>query len=341
MKRASEPGTKTEITILDMAKELQVSKSTISRALQDHPSIGAAMKKAVRDLAAKYNYQPNAIASSLSNRSTKTIGVIIPILYHYFFAAAIAGIEETAYANGYKVIICQSDESYEREVIAARTLFSARVDGLIVSVSRETEDMQHFRLFQDKNIPLIFFDRLPVGIESDSVSVDDYQGAYNVVDHLAKKGYKKIAHFAGPLKITLSQNRLRGYKDALKANGLTFDEDLVYECGFERKHGVQTAKQLQKNNLPDAIFAVCDAVAVGVILTLKERGLNVPKDVAVAGFNDDPIATIVDPPLTTTVQPAFAIGEEAAKIFFKKVSGKAKRPVNKILKTSLVVRKST
>ncbi|QKJ29513.1 LacI family DNA-binding transcriptional regulator [Mucilaginibacter mali] len=341
MKRPSGTATKTEITILDMAKELQVSKSTISRALQDHHSIGAAMKQAVRDLAAKYNYQPNAIASSLSNRSTKTIGVIIPILYHYFFAAAIAGIEETAYAHGYKVIICQSGESYEREVIAARTLFSARVDGLIVSVSRKTSDMEHFKLFQDKNIPLIFFDRLPVGIESDSISVDDYQGAYKVVEHLVKRGYKKIAHFAGPLNITLCQNRLRGYKDALQDNGLPFDESLVYECGFERRHGVQTAKQLQKSNLPDAIFAVCDAVAVGVILTLKERGISVPKTVAVAGFNDDPIATIVDPPLTTTVQPAFAMGEEAAKIFFKKVDGKAKKPVKKILKTSLVVRKST
>lgn len=330
-----------EITINDIAKELNVSKSTVSRALQDHYSIGKKTKEAVRQLAAKYNYNPNTIAASLFKKSTQTIGVIVPILSHYFFSTVIAGIEDTAYKAGYKVIICQSNESYDREVIVTKTLLSARVDGVIASISRETQDTDHFKVFNTKNIPLIFFDRLPGNIKCSSVSVDDYTGAYNVVEHLIKNGHKNIAHFAGPLHITLAQNRLQGYKDALKKYKIPFRKELVYECGFERKQGIETTKKLLQQPLkPDAIFAVCDPVAIGAMLTLKEHGIKIPQQIAVVGFNDDPTATVIEPALTTVAQPAFEIGQAAANIFLKQVKQTRRKAINEVLQTTLIVRNS-
>lgn len=334
---------KNTITISDLAKELSISKSTVSRALQDHHSIGSATKQAVKKLAEKYNYHPNTIASSLFKKSTKTIGVIVPILSHYVFSTAISGIEEVAYKSGYKVIICQSNESYDREVDIAKTLLSAQVDGLIVSVSRETKDMEHFQLFLKKEIPLIFFDRIPEGIESNSVSIDDYTGAFKVTEHLINQHFKRIAHFSGPLSVPLAKNRLQGYKDALEEYNIPFDPALVFECGFERGHGIKTTEELlNQGNIPDAIFAVCDPVAIGVMLTLKKHGIKIPQDIAIAGFNDDPTATVIDPPLTTVVQPAFDMGVSAAEIFLEAVKRSAGTEfIKKIHTTSLITRAST
>jgi DNA-binding LacI/PurR family transcriptional regulator len=331
-----------EITLIDIARELNVSKSTVSRALQNHHSIGAITKKAVLELAEKYHYQPNAIAASLFKKSTKTIGVIVPILSHYFFSTVIAGIEEVAYKAGYKVIICQSQELYEREVIVSKTLLSAKVDGLIVSVSKETVNMDHFQSFLNKNTPLVFFDRLPTGIQSNSVSVDDYEGAFKIVEHLIEQGCKKIAHFTGPLNITLSQNRLQGYKDALRKHHIPVNDELIYECGFERGQGITTTEKLLSDQItPDAIFAVCDPVAIGVMLTLKQRGINIPHDIAVVGFNDDPTATVIDPPLTTVVQPAFEIGATACNIFLKQIAQTGGEYIKEVLKTNLAIRQSS
>jgi len=331
-----------EITLIDIARELNVSKSTVSRALQNHHSIGAATKKAVLELAEKYNYQPNAIASSLFKKSTKTIGVIVPILSHYFFSTVIAGIEEVAYKAGYKVIICQSHELYEREVIVSKTLLSAKVDGLIVSVSKETINMDHFQSFLNKNIPLVFFDRLPSGIQSNSVSVDDCEGAFKIVEHLIEQGCRKIAHFTGPLNITLAQNRLQGYKDALQKYHIPVNEELIYECGFERAQGIAATEKLLANQVSvDAIFAVCDPVAIGVMLTLKQKGIKIPHDIAVVGFNDDPTATVIDPPLTTVAQPAFEIGVAAADIFLKQATNPGGGYIKEILKTNLAIRQSS
>jgi len=331
-----------EITLIDIANELNVSKSTVSRALQNHHSIGAETTKAVHELAKKYHYQPNAIAASLFKKSTKTIGVIVPILSHYFFSTVIAGIEDVAYKAGYKVIICQSHELYEREVIVSKTLLSAKVDGLIVSVSKETVNMDHFQQFLDKNIPLIFFDRLPTGIQSNSVSVDDYEGAFKIVEHLIEQGCKRIAHFTGPLNIALAQNRLQGYKDALRKHHIPVNDELIYECGFERTQGITTTEKLLTDQVSvDAIFAVCDPVAIGVMLTLKQKSIKIPHDIAVVGFNDDPTATVIDPPLTTVAQPAFKIGVAAADIFLKQVIGPGRSYIKEVLKTNLTIRQSS
>jgi DNA-binding LacI/PurR family transcriptional regulator len=333
-----------ETTIIDIAKELKVSKSTVSRALKNHRSIGEATKKAVLDLAKKYNYHPNDIASSLSKRSTKTIGVIVPLLSHYYFSTVISGIEELAYKSGYKVIICQSAESYEREVIVSQTLLSSKVDGLLVSISRETKNYDHFKIFQEKNIPIVFFDRICPEMEASSVIIDDYLGAFMAVEHLIKQGCRRIAHFAGPPLLLITQNRINGYKDALQQYGLPFEEELLIDCGpgLEQENGSQAAQAMLDAGLrPDAIFAFCDPIAIGVMITLKKNNVKIPEEMAVVGFCNEPMDTIVEPQLSSLVQPAFQIGETAAEIFFQHIKNKSSAIEKRVLTTELIVRSSS
>ena len=333
-----------ETTIVDLARELNVSKSTVSRALKNHPSIGEITKKAVHELAKKYNYHPNDIASSLSKRSTKTIGVIVPLLSHYYFSTVISGIEELAYKAGYKVIICQSAESYEREVIVSQTLLSSKVDGLLVSVSRETKNSDHFKIFQQKNIPVIFFDRICPDIEASSVLVDDYAGSFKAVEHLIEQGYRKIAHFAGPPLLSITQNRIRGYKDALAKYNLPFEESLLIDCGagLEQENGREAAQNMLNAGIrPDAIFAFCDPIAIGVMSMLKENKIKIPEEVAVVGFCNEPMDTVVEPQLSSLVQPAFQIGETAAALFFKQIKSNDRIIENKVLSTDLIIRASS
>lgn len=333
-----------EATILDIARELNVSKSTVSRALKDHPSIGDATKKAVVDLAKKYNYHPNNIAYSLSKKSTKTIGVIVPMLSHYYFSTVISGIEELAYKAGYQVIICQSGESYQREVLVSQALLSNKVDGLIVSISRDTNDSSHFKLYQDRNVPIVFFDRVCPDIEASSVTVDDYQGAYTAVEHLIQRGYRKIAHFAGPPLLQITQKRIEGYKDALLNNGLPFDETLVIDCGegLEQENGSQAAQQMLDEGIrPDAVFAICDPIAIGVMMTLKKNAIKIPEEVAVVGFCDEPIAKVIEPQLSTLVQPAFDIGGLAVELLLNQIKNKAPLVEKRVLTAELKVRGSS
>src|SRR5690554_3374073 len=333
-----------EATILDIARELKVSKSTVSRALKNHHSIGEVTKKAVLDLAKKYNYHPNNIAYSLSKKSTKTIGVIVPMLSHYYFSTVISGIEELAYKAGYKVIICQSAESYKREVLVSQALLSNKVDGLIVSISRETHDSSHFKVYQDRNVPIVFFDRVCPDIEASSVTVDDYQGAYTAVEHLIKKGYRKIAHFAGPPLLQITQKRIEGYKDALLNNGLPLDEKLIRDCGegLEQENGSQaTQKMLDEGIRPDAVFAICDPIAIGVMITLKKNAIKVPDEVAVVGFCDEPIAKVIEPQLSTLVQPAFEIGGLTVELLLNQIESSVPLVEKRVLKAELMVRGSS
>lgn len=333
-----------EATISDIAKELKVSKSTVSRALKDHHSIGDATKKAVKDLAKKYNYHPNNIAFSLSKKSTKTIGVIVPLLSHYYFSTVISGIEELAYKSGYKVIICQSAESYEREVIVSQALLSSKVDGLIVSISRETNNSDHFKLYLDRNVPIVFFDRICADMEVSSVTVDDYQGAFTAVEHLIKEGHSKIAHFAGPPLLQISQQRIKGYKDALLKNGLPFEEKLLIDCGpgLEQENGSKAAQEMLDAGIkPDAIFAVCDPIAIGIMMTLKKNNIRIPDEVAVVGFCDEPVAKVVEPQLSTLVQPAFEIGEKTVKLLLNQINSPIPLTEKKILTAELKIRESS
>jgi DNA-binding LacI/PurR family transcriptional regulator len=333
-----------DATMLDIARELKVSKSTVSRALKDHPSIGKKTRQAIQDLAKKYNYHPNNIAYSLSKKSTKTIGVIVPMLSHYYFSTVISGIEELAYKSGYKVIICQSAESYDREVIVSQTLLSSKVDGLIVSISRETVKSDHFKVYQNKNVPIVFFDRICEDMEVSSVTIDDYQGAFTAVEHLIKEGRRKIAHFAGPPLLQITKKRIAGYKDALATYGIPFDEALLIDCGsgLEQENGSLAAQEMLDRGIkPDAIFAVCDPIAIGVMVTLKKNRINIPEEIAVVGFCDEPIARVVEPQLSSLVQPAFKIGETSIELLLNQINGQDHIPEKRVLTAELQIRDSS
>jgi DNA-binding LacI/PurR family transcriptional regulator len=334
----------TLITLKELAKALNLSPSTVSRALRDHPDISPSTKKRVVSLANKLEYHPNSIAQSLQTKKTKTIGVIVPEIKQPFFAAVINGIEEFAYAAGYTIIVCQSNETYEREVFYTRSLVSLRVAGMLVSLSQATHSFDHFKMLQRRNVPVVFFDRVSDEIEASKVVVDDYKGAFDIVEHLIKSGYRQIAHLAGPKNLSISKFRLKGYKDALKQANLPFNSELVVHGGLDHTDGIiGFQKLLNLSSLPDAVFAVNDPVATGVFITMKEQGLKIPADIALAGFSNTHMASLLDPPLTTVEQPSYEIGKIAAKLLMEQINDSKEDFVAKfiVLKTHLIVRGST
>jgi len=334
---------KSQVTIKDIAKKLNISPSTVSRALRDHPDISAKTKEMVSSLAEELDYQPDSIAQSLKKRRTNLIGVIVPEIKHNFFSAAISGIEEVAYRAGYAIIVSQSNESYDRECVNVRALISNRVAGLLISISQTTENSDHFKLLERQGIPFVFFDRVCEDIEASKVVVDDFDGAFNAVEHLIKSGYKRIAHLAGPKHLSISQCRLHGYLSALKKHKIPYDENLVVYGGLNEEDGARGFhKLLQLDQLPDALFAVNDPVAIGAFEKIKEHGLKIPEDIALVGFSNNPITRLVEPSLTTVSQPAYAVGKRAAKLLIEQVkSGENFIPRKEVLKTELIVRDST
>jgi DNA-binding LacI/PurR family transcriptional regulator len=331
-------------TIKDLAKELNLSASTVSRALRDHPDISPLTKKRVISLANKLDYHPDSIAQSLQTQKTKTIGVIVPEIKQPFFASVINGIEELAYSAGYTIIVCQSNETYDREVLYTRTLVSHRVAGLLVSLSQTTQNLDHFKALQRRGVPIVFFDRVNDDIEASKVVVDDYNGAFAAVDHLIKSGYKRIAHLAGPKNLSISKYRLKGYKDALKLGNRPYNEELVVYGGLDDTDGVVGfQKLLSLEILPDAVFAVNDPVATGAFLTIKEHGLKIPDDIALVGFSNTNVSSLLDPPLTTVEQPTYEIGKTAVQLLLAQINNNEKNfvPQFEVLKTHLIIRGST
>ena len=331
-------------TIKDLARELKLSPSTISRALRDHPDISPKTKKRVVSLADKLDYHPNSIAQSLQTKKTKTIGVIVPEIKQPFFASVINGIEELAYAAGYTIIVCQSNETVDREVLVTRSLGSHRVAGLLVSLSRSTKNLDHFKLLQRRGVPIVFFDRVSNDIEASKVVVDDYKGAFDVVAHLIKSGYQRIAHLAGPKNLSISKFRLKGYMDALRQENLPFDDSMVVYGGLDDTDGiVGFQKLLRLQTLPDAIFAVNDPVATGAFVMIKEHGMKIPDDIALAGFSNTYMTSLLDPPLTTVEQPSYEIGKTAAQLLMEQINNNDDKFLPKfiVLKTNLIVRGST
>lgn len=331
-------------TIKDLARELKLSPSTVSRALRNHPDISPGTKKRVVSLADKLDYHPDSIAQSLQTKKTKTIGVIVPEIKQPFFASVINGIEELAYAAGYTIIVCQSNEAADREVVVTRSLGSHRVAGLLVSLSRNTRNLDHFKVLQRRGVPVVFFDRVSNDIEASKVVVDDYKGAFDVVAHLIKSGYKRIAHLAGPKNLSISRFRLKGYKDALRQGNLPYNDSMVVHGGLDDTDGiVGVQKLLNLATMPDAIFAVNDPVATGAFVMIKEHGMKIPQDVALAGFSNTHMTSLLDPPLTTVEQPSYEIGKSAAQLLVEQINGNHEQFVPKfiVLKTQLVVRGST
>ncbi|MEG8947310.1 LacI family DNA-binding transcriptional regulator [Rosettibacter firmus] len=330
-------------TITDIAKKLGISASTVSRALNNHPDISLETKEKVKKIAKELNYKPNPIAQSLKSNRTTTIGVIVPEIKHDFFSSAISGIEQVAYNSGYTIILCQSNESFEREVVNTNLLLHHRVAGLIVSISQNTKKGDHFNDVLEKGVPLVFFDRTCEDVDTYKVVIDDMKSAYNAVTYLIKKGYKKIAHFAGPIGLDICKKRMEGYVNALKENGISVNNELIRYGGLHEQDGYDSMNYLlEKKIIPDAIFAVNDPVAIGAFQRIKEANLKIPDDVAIVGFSNNKITSLVDPPLTTVNQPSFEMGKKAAEILINLIENKNVVDTKEIvLNADLIIRRST
>ena len=332
----------TQVTIKDIARALGISASTVSRALKDHPDISRATKDAVNDLAKKLHYKPNLVALSLKSSKTNTIGVIIPELVHYFFSSVISGIEDVAYDAGYNVMICQSNEKYDREIINAQALLSNRVEGALISISKHTDDFTHLHMIEESGIPMVFFDRVPEGFDSDSVIIDDKKAAYNAVCHLIDSGCKRIAHLAAPISLGIGKYRLEGYKEALKEHNIPYNEDYVIVADSFDQAVVATRKLIHLPSPPDGIFAVNDLSAVGVMKTLQKMGVAIPEQVAIMGFSAGSYSDITTPTLSSVDQHGYQMGVKAASVLLKRIeSQRTGHGETFFIDTNLVIREST
>jgi DNA-binding LacI/PurR family transcriptional regulator len=336
---------KKEVTIYDLAKELNCSPSTISRALNNHKSIGKKTTREVQKAAARLGYRPNSIAASLRSNKSKTIGIMIARINSPFMSTLISGIEDAARKASYNVLISQSNESYENEVQNAKALYDSRVGGLIVSLAMETRDTSHFKQFLEKNIPVVFVDRVPKEFNSYRVIIDNYAAGYRATKHLIEQGCKRIAHFAGAQHVDLYNLRKKGYLDALQEGGLEIDESLIINMKtLSLEEGKQAMEDLlNKDNPPDGLFSANDTAAVGALLLAKKEGIRIPEDLAIIGFNDDPVTSIVEPSLSTVSHPARKMGELSSQKILEHSRDNLGSSVSEItmLDTEIIVRDSS
>ncbi|WP_053992292.1 LacI family DNA-binding transcriptional regulator [Mangrovimonas sp. TPBH4] len=336
---------KKDITIYDIAKALNLSTSTISRALKNHHSISKKTIEKVKQAAQDMGYSPNTIAASLRNNKTYTIGVLISRINRPFISALISGIEERAQKSGFNVIITQSNDSYENEINMAQALYNSRVSGIICSLAMETRDTSHFKQFMNKNIPIVFVDRVPKDIETYRVMIDNYSAAYKATKHLIEQGCKRIAHFAGSQYMNIYSERKRGYMEALRDYNLEVNEDLIIPFStLSYEEGEKATKKLLKmENPPDGIFSANDTTGVSAIQIAKRLNVKVPKELAVIGFNDDPIASIIDPGLSTVTHPAYKMGQTSAEKIVKHLKNALDDDITEVtfLNTEVVVRESS
>ena len=335
---------KKKYTIHDIAKKLNITASTVSRALNDHPRISEATKKAVQKTALKLNYQPNNIAAALRNGHTNIIGIIVPTIDRSFFSSIVRGIEEVANASRYNVMICQSYDQYEREVANVETLLNARVDGIIVSHAKETKEFEHFREVREKGIPVVMIDRTNDNLEASQVVIDDYLAAFKATEHLIEQGGKKIAHFTNTLKINIYKERLRGYKEALLAHGLAYDESFVIESDLQLEDGRNSMlKLLSRQPLPDGVFSASAYGIMGALQVLKEKGIKVPEEIALIGFTNEPFTSFSEPALSIVEQHSMRMGNAAAEIFLEEIADEEKKyiPQKVVLKPELIIRGSS
>jgi LacI family transcriptional regulator len=331
-----------QITIKDIALKCGLSVSTVSRALNNHPYINDDTKKMVKELAESLGYSPNIVARSLKSQRSNQIGVIVPEIRHDFFSNAISGIEEVAYQKGYTVIISQSNEDIKREKTNLNSMYLNRVAGIIVSISQSTDTSQHFRNLLKNGFKMVFFDRIPEDLDVYKVEIDDFQTAYDAVKYLIDKGHKKICHLGGPQNLAICSKREMGYKKAMSEHRLQ-NEINVIEGGMHESDGYQSMDELiATENIPDAVFAVNDPVAIGAFKRLKEAKILIPEQVAVIGFSNNPIAEMIDPPLTTIEQHSMEMGKQAAKLLIDMIEGNPIKLESKTLKikADLIIRGS-
>ncbi len=335
---------KPHITIHDIARELNISASTVSRALHNHPRISGATRGAVQELARKYNYQPNVVATSLRQGKSKTVGVIVPRINRNFFANVIGGMEEVLASSGYHLMICQTHERLQDEKAALLTLVNARVEAIILSVSMESSSDDHLRALQERGIRLFFFDRIIESLQAGSVVIDDRLGAYLNVQHLLEQGYSRILHVAGADHITIYRARKQGYMDAMMEAGIEPQPEWIIEKPLVVEGGEEAFQEgMALTVKPDAFFCAGDYAALGVIQAALRSGLKVPEDLGITGFANEPFTAFVQPSLTTVDQHGGEMGRIVAEMFLdcneqeEPHAGCEKR----VLKPELIIRESS
>ena len=337
---------RTPLTMKDIAAHFGISVATVSRALKDSPRISAERRAAIQQYAREHNFTPNLIAESLRHsriQPMKVIGVIIPEFAHYYFSSILSGIEEEASAHGYRIMVAQSNEQYEREVKICKSFYENKVCGIIVSQAKDTHRYDHFQQLIDTGIPLVFYDRICTGVNASRVVVDDYMGAFNAVSHLIETGCNRIAYYGSAMTLEISKNRFNGYKDALLKHGIQPDPELVRLCDNRTDAESITPEMLNSSAPPNGFFAVNDDTAIGILYTAKRMGFRVPEDISICGFTNGQRAIACDPMLTTVEQRGTKVGEEAADILIGHVEGTIPpgKIERRIIRTRLIIRGTT
>jgi LacI family transcriptional regulator len=335
---------KKKTTIHDIAEKLNVTASTVSRALNNNPRISLKTRKLVQQAAQKLNYQPNNIAAALRSGKSNIIGIIVPTADRSFFSSVIYGIEEIANTAGFNVMICQSHDNYENEVDKVQALLNAGVDGVIVSYAKETKDFKHFKKLINNGTPLILFDRSTNELEVSQVVIDDYLGSYMATEHLISQGYLRIAHFTSNAKISIYKDRLRGYQEALEAHGIPLDEELIFESNLQLEDGRASMLEILAKGLKvDGLVSASAMGAMGAMQVLKEHKIKVPDQFGIVGFANETFMSFTDPPLSTVEQHSKRIGNSAAELFLQEIASSQSKfiPQKIVLKPELIIRESS
>lgn len=330
------------VTIKDIAKALDVSISTISRALKDNPEISAKTRELVKQTAKEMKYRPNPIAVALKTSKSHTIGVIVPKIVSTFYAAVVEGIEEVADKHGYQVFVSSSNEDFLKEKKYVNAFLNSRADGVILSLSRGTQDFSHIQHLQDLDVPVVLFDRTTKNLKVPRVVTDDAQAAFKAVSHLISGGAKHIAILSGPKHLLIGRNRTRGYKNALSKAGIPFDADLVIHSDFSVNNAKEATMELLKNKEVDAIFCLNDDLAIGAVYAVKEMGLSVPEDVSVVGFYNSKRSRYMTPSISTIDLNPHEVGVLTAGLLFEQItSGEVDDEKELIVPSSLIIRESS
>lgn len=331
-----------QITIKDLAKRLNISVSTVSRALRNAIDINPETKQAVLELAKELHYQPNVMAQGLVKRKTNIIGIIVPVIHSNYFSEALSSMTEIANEYDYHLMFCQSNEDAMQEKKNINKLLACQVDGILISVSKDSSDICELEKVRRAGVPIVMFDRTLADFSCNKVVVDEYEGAFRAVEHLIKRGCKRIAHIAGPVNASVSINRLNGYLHALKQYKIPFDKNLVFRCEAFEEDALEAIKKIAKlKSLPDGIFCINDLSAIIAIKYLKKKGIEVPGDIKIVGFNNDPVSEIVEPTLTTVMQPGYEVGKLAMKMLVDEIDQPTTKFETVQLRTQLITRNSS
>jgi len=328
------------ITLNDIAERLNVSKVTVSKALRGHPDISLETTKLIKKVAEELGYYPNFMARNLSSRKSNTIGLVIPKIAHFFFSSLIEHIYNYAFENNYEIILTVSQENAAREQKHIETLISMRVDGIIISITQETNDLDIFHLIKSRKIPIVFVDRIPGLTDVNTVTIDDAGGSYKAIEHAVTLGYKKIGHFAGNTKINIGRERLLGFQNAMDHFNLPVDPSWIVAGGYNENSGYDAFMKLyRQKNLPELILAVTYPVAIGIYMAAEELGLKIPDDIDVICFGNASIQNYLSPPLSCINQPTDQLAVNAMRVLIDNIERKEEIvPQHIVVDTNLILR---